>query len=121
MTDVSQFWKTCWCQKSKKESKENYISLSLLPVLSKYLETIMIAQTSAFFDNVFPKFQCAFRKGYNTQHCNLKMFEKGQNCLAKGKFFSALLTDLSKAFHCLDHNYSQPSWVLTDLIFQHLV
>ena len=63
----------------------------------------MFAQISAFFDNVFSKHQCGFRKGYSTQHCNLKMLEKWRKCVGKGKVFGALLTDHSKAFDFLDH------------------
>ena len=46
---------------------------------------IIFAQISAFFDNVFLKYQCGFRKGYNTQYCNLEMFEKWKNVTAKEK------------------------------------
>ena len=63
----------------------------------------MFAQISAFFDNVFSKYQSKFRKSYSTQHCNMKMLEKWKKFGGKGKVFSALLTDLSKAFDCLDH------------------
>ena len=54
----------------------------------------MFAQRSAFFDNAFSKYQCGFRKGYSTQHCNLKVLEKWNKCVGKGKVFGALLTDL---------------------------
>ena len=47
--------------------------------------------------------QCGFRKGYSTQHCLLNLLEKWKNSVDKGKVFGALLTDLSKAFDCLDH------------------
>ena len=33
------------------------------------------------------------------------MLEKWKKCVAKGKVSGALLTDLSKAFHCLDHKF----------------
>ena len=56
---------------------------------------------SAFFEN--NKQQCGFCKNCNTQQCLLKMMEKWKRSVDEGKFFGALLTDLSKAFDCLDH------------------
>ena len=48
-------------------------------------------------DNFFSKFQCGFRKGYNTQQCLLALIEKWKSAVDKDKSFGALLTDLSKA------------------------
>ena len=44
-----------------------------------------------------------FRKWYSTQHCLLVMLEKFKESVDKGNEFGALLTDLSKAFDCIDH------------------
>ena len=63
----------------------------------------MFAQMSAFFDNIFSNQKCGFRKRYSTQHCLLVMLETWKSSVDKGKFFGALLTDLSKAFDCLHH------------------
>ena len=41
--------------------------------------------------------------GFNIQHCLLNLLEKWKNSVDKNKSFGALLTDLSKAFDCLDH------------------
>ena len=57
----------------------------------------------SFFKNIFPKNQCGFRKGHSTQQCLLAMLEKLKRSADSGKAFGALLTDLSKAFDCLDH------------------
>ena len=43
------------------------------------------------------------RKGCSTQNCLLNLLDKWKNSTDKGKAFGALLTDLSKAFDCLDH------------------
>ena len=72
-------------KKGMKELKEDYRSVSILPTLSKIFERIMFVQISASFDNVFSKYQCGFRKGYSTQHCNLKMLEKWKNVSVKEK------------------------------------
>ena len=107
--ELSQFFKTDSChtftQKSRKDLNENYRSVSILPTLSKKFERVMFAQVdiSDFFDGDFSKEQCGFRKGYSTQHCNLKMLKKWTKCFGKGKVSGALLIDLVKPFDCLDH------------------
>ena len=58
---------------------------------------------SHFFENILSKYQCGFRKGVSTQHCLLAILEKWKRSIDNGKAFDALLTDLSKAFDCLDH------------------
>ena len=60
---------------------------------------------SSFFEDIFSKHQCGFRKGFNTQQCLLTLLEKWKNVVDKGKTFSALLADLSEAFDCLNHEF----------------
>ena len=62
---------------------------------------------SEFFDIIFSKYQCGFRKGYSAQHCLLVMMEKWKMVVDNGSAFGALLTDLSKAF-CM--TLSLPNW-----------
>ena len=90
-------------KKERKDNKENYRPVSILPTLSKILERILFEQISVYFDKFLSDQQCGFRKGYSTQHCLLNLLEKWKNSVDKGKVFGALLTDLSKAFDCLDH------------------
>ena len=59
---------------------------------------------SEFFDNIFSKYQCGFRKGYSAQHWLLVMIEKWKKVLGNGGAFRALLTDLSKAFDYIPHD-----------------
>ena len=90
-------------KKGKKDLKDNYRPVSILPVLPKLCERSMLKQISVFFENIFSKNQCGFRKGHSTQQCLLAMLEKWKRSVDSGKAFGALLTDLSKAFDCLDH------------------
>ena len=83
--------------------KENFRPVSILPTLSKFFGKCMFTQMSSYFDNFFSNQQCGFRKGYSTQHCLLVMLETWKRSVDKGKVFGALLTDLWKAFDCLDH------------------
>ena len=57
----------------------------------------MFKEMSQFFDKIFSKYQCGFRKGFSTQQCLLAMLEKWKRSIDNGKSFGALLTD------CLDH------------------
>ena len=47
--------------------------------------------------------KCGFRKGHSTQHFLLVMLEQFKESVNKGNEFGALLTDLSKAFDCINH------------------
>ena len=89
--------------KGYRGSKENYRPISILPVISKIFEKLLFKQITIFIDPLLSKYQCGFRKGFSAQHCLLAMLEKWKNNVDKGKVFSALLTDLSKAFDCLPH------------------
>ena len=60
---------------------------------------------SQFFNNIFSKYQCGFRKSCSAKQCLLAMLEKRKKSADNGQAFGALLTDLSKAFDCLDHEF----------------
>ena len=64
----------------------------------------MYNQMYPYFDTLFSKFQCGFRKGFNVQHFLLAMIEKERKTVDKVGETGAVLTDLSKAFDCIDHN-----------------
>ena len=63
----------------------------------------MFKKMSSLFEDIFSKHQCGFRKGFSIQKCLLTLLEKWKNAVDKCKTFGALLTDLSKASHCLNH------------------
>ena len=64
----------------------------------------MFKQMSSFFDGIFSKYQYLFRKGFSTQQCLLALLEKRKRSIDRGQVLGALLTDLSKAFDCLNHD-----------------
>ena len=51
------------------------------------------------------KSQCGKRKGYNTEHFFSAPLKKWETSVHGGLAFDALLTDLSEAFDCLDHEF----------------
>ena len=91
-------------KKNDKTDKENYHPISILPNLSKLYERLMYNQIYPYFQSIFSKFQCGFQKGFNVQHCLLAMVEKWRKTLEEGRETGAILTDLSKAFDCIDHS-----------------
>ena len=83
---------------------ENYRAVSILPIFSKVYERCMYYQMYEYFNQVFSKQQCGFRRGFSTQHCLLAMTEKWRKHLDKYVVNGVLLTDLSKAFDYLLHD-----------------
>ena len=91
-------------KKDDKTDKENYRPISTLPNLSKMYERLMYNQIYPYFQTIFSKFQCGFRKGFNAQHCLLAMIENWRKILDGGGETGAVLNYFSKAFDCIDHN-----------------
>ena len=83
--------------------KENYRPVSILSSLSKIFETIMYNDIYIYMENKLSPYLCGFRKGYSTQYCLMIMLERFRKALDDKNKFAALLTDLSKAFDCLNH------------------
>ena len=88
--------------------KENGRPISILPAISKIYEKLIEDQLSTYFVNILSKFQCGFRKGFSAQHCLIYMIEKWKKSLDNKGASGALLTDLSKAFDCLNHGLLIP-------------
>ena len=82
---------------------DNYRAVSILPSVSKIFERDMEEQIFSYMEKLFSPFLCGFRKGFSTQHCLMVMLESWKRGLDQRKEVGALLTDLSKAFDCLNH------------------
>ena len=105
---ISKFHNVTRIHKNYDETdKTNHCPIAILPNLSKVYERLMYNQISPYFDSVFSKFQCGFRKGFSVQHCLLTTVEKWCKALDEGGEKGAVLTGLSIAFDRIDHNYSQ--------------
>ena len=99
LADVTPIFK-----KGDRLDKSNYRPVSILSSLSKIFERLLFNQINDFFDPLLSKYQCGFRKGLSAQNCLLFMIEKIKKCLDNRGCTGILLTDLSKAFDCLDHD-----------------
>ena len=62
-------------KKGDRLSKDNYRPISILPTVSKVYEKLLYQQIYEYFNNIFSKYLCGFRKRHSTQHCLLFMVE----------------------------------------------
>ena len=59
-------------------------------------------QIYPYLNKIFSKCQCDFRNKISVQHCLIAMIEKWRHFLDSGRQAAEFLTDLSKAFDCID-------------------
>ena len=90
-------------KKGDRTKIENYRPVSILPNDSKIYERNMYDQIYTYLEKYLSPSLCGFRKGYSTQHCLTVMVESWKKAIDKNKQAGAILTDLSKAFDCLNH------------------
>ena len=69
--------------------------------MQKYLKTLFCNNCQAIL-TTFSKFHCGFRKDFVIYYC---LIEKQKKTVDNKKGFSALRTDLSKAFDRISHNF----------------
>ena len=81
MADVTPF-----CKKESRAVKNDYCPANILTNLPKVFERYLYKQFSPYFDNIFSKKQCGFRKNYNAQHCLLPLLENSWVMLTREKF-----------------------------------
>ena len=83
--------------------KNNYRPVNILSSVSKIYEHYIYHQINDYFHPLFSKLQCGFRKEFSAQHCVLVLIEKCREVLYKRGYAGVLLTDLLKAFNCINH------------------
>lgn len=91
-------------KKGDKSDKENYRPISILPTPSKIFEKIIYEDIYNYMNDKLSPCLCGFRKGYSSQYCLILMLERWKEALDNKNLAGAILTDLSKAFDCLNHN-----------------
>ena len=84
--------------------KSNYRQVSILPVVSKVFERIMLKQINKYMDNKLSPILGGYKKDYSCQHSLLRLIEKWKTCLENKGIIGTVLIDLSKAFDLIDHN-----------------
>ena len=83
---------------------KNYRPVSLIPVVSKLFERDIYNQILAYIDKFLSPYLFGYRKGYSTEQCLTVMLETWKEALDRKEYAGAILTDLSKAFDCLNHD-----------------
>ena len=78
--------------------------MSLIPIVSKLFERNMYDQIMSYINKFFSPYLFGYRKGYSTAQCLTVMLEVSKRALDGKGTARAILTDLSKAFDCLNHN-----------------
>ena len=91
-------------KKKSTTEKSNYRPISLLPVVSKLFEILIVKQIEFHTNSFLSKYLCGFRKGYSCQYSLLNMLRKWEKSLSNSDIVGAVLMDLSKAFDCLPHD-----------------
>ena len=91
-------------EKNEKVFKKNYRPVSLIPVISKVFEKSMFNEINQYINNYLSPYLFGFRKGHSIEQCLLTMIELWRKALDNRKSAGAVLTDLSKAFDCLNHD-----------------
>ena len=84
-------------------SKKTFRPVSILPCISKIMESIYCDQLREFFDDILSDYLAAFRKGYSCEAVLIRLIEDWKIALDDRQVVGAMLIDLSKAFDCLPH------------------
>ena len=84
-------------EKKDSQAKENYRTVSVLPLLSKVFERSMQTENNSFVTDDLSDFLCGYREGFSTQHALIKLIESSRQSLDSRGYSGAVLMDLSKA------------------------
>jgi hypothetical protein len=86
-------------------SVSDYRPISLLPVLSKCLEKIVLQQTNSYLNrnNILNIFQSGFRQHHSTTTALIEVSDSIRSAMDKRMATILILFDLSKAFDCVHH------------------
>ena len=90
-------------ENNDKKGKSNNKLICILWNILKIYERCIQTQLNEYFANFLSKFQWAFQQEFNTQSGLLVMIEKLRAIRNEKGDFAFVLTELSKAFHCITH------------------
>ena len=93
-------------KKNDKKQVTNYRPISVLPVVSKVIETVIADQLNAYFieNHLFSPQQYGFRKKSSTELAAIELLDRLLDQLNQQKIPINFHLDLSKAFDGLNHN-----------------
>ena len=91
-------------KKEDKTMKKNYRPIGLIPITSKLFERNMYNQIISYINKYLSPYLFGNRKGFSTEQCLTVMLEAWKKAIDQKYKAGAILTDLSKAFDCLNYN-----------------
>ena len=83
---------------------KNYRPVSLIPIVSKLFERKMYDQIIVYINEFLSPCLFGYSKGHSTAQCLTVMLEIWWKAQDENNSAGGILTDLSKAFDCLNHN-----------------
>jgi hypothetical protein len=91
--------------KGSKKDPNNYRPISLLPIVAKLCERVIVNQFADYLNQIgfFHPAQSGFRKQHSTATCLIKLTDDIFRLYDSGKVVGILSLDLSKAFDTIDH------------------
>ena len=93
-------------KKGSKTDPSNYRPISLLPLLSKVFEWVVLDQTEEFLsvNKILYNYQSGFKKNHSTDTCLSFLNEKNLKSFDDGLVTGMILIDLQKAFYTINHD-----------------
>ena len=83
---------------------KDYRPVSILPVLSKVYEKLVLQQLAVFIEreSVYHQYQSGYRKNHSTATLLLKLHDDTKKAMKSSEFTIAIFTDYSKVFGTTD-------------------
>ena len=78
--------------------------MSLIPIISKLFERDMYNQILIYINKFLSAYLFGYRTGHITEQCLIVMLEFWKKALDGKNKAGGILTDLSRAFDCVNHN-----------------
>ena len=93
-------------KKGSKTDPSNYRPISLLPLLSKVFERVVLDQTEEFLslNKILYDYQSGFRENHSTETCLSFLNDKILKGFDDGLVTGMILIDLQKAFDTINHD-----------------
>ena len=92
-------------KKNDSNDENNYRPVNILPSLCNAFEKCLYGQIYTDNDSILSKTQCDFRKGHGTQYSVIVVITKWRRNLDQVGICGALISDLSKVFDGLVHDF----------------
>ena len=86
-------------------NEKDFRPISILPVLSKIYEKVILKQLSAYIErtSIYSSTQSGFLKGHSTQTILIKFRDDIQKALNKNEITMSVFIEYSKAFDTIQH------------------